>query len=125
MIKSVFAVKFLIIQTLMLCLLVPGADCQNSYEQGKIVIKFQQDVPEESAVKLIKQLNLEIIGKYYFEPPSIYFNVEDNVDTFIKELKKEPIVSSVTKGERLKQNDREGTVVRVKFKKGADLKQIE
>ena len=119
------SLKILIISSFILSLCVSSVHCQNDYEEGKIVVIFNKEVSEETAVKFIKHFNLEITGKYYFEPPSIQFNVESDVDSFIREIKRDLIVSSVTKGRQVEVNGREGTVVRVIFKRGTDAEKID
>jgi len=111
-VKTIF--KSLIIGSFISCIFAAGVHCQNDYEQGKIVVMFNKEVSEETAVKFIKRFNLEITGKYYFGPPSIQFNVEKDVDSFIRDIKRDPIVSSVMKEQKLEVNGREGTIVRIK-----------
>lgn len=117
--------RFLIIAILTLYLFSTPAYCEYKHEQGKIAIAFKSDVSEEDAVDFVKKINLEIVIKGSFGPPSIHFNIESGLDSFIREIHREPIVNSVYKGERLKIDDREGNVVRIKFRPGTGLDQIE
>ena len=100
------------------------AFCQDDYERGKIAITFKDDVPEKDADAFAKRLGLEVFRRGNFEL-SLQFNVESNVGAFASQLRKEAIVDTVAKGEKLTIGEKEGTVVRVKFYKGADKKQIE
>ena len=77
---------------------------------------FKPDITEKDAVTFVKRFNLAILRKNGFESSAFHLNIENNVDAFIKEIQKEPLVSSAVKGETLELNGRKGTVVRVKFK---------
>jgi hypothetical protein len=123
--KKTILAEFLIISIINLFLFSPSAYCGNGYAKGKIAITFNSDVAEKDAVDFINRFNLGIIRKGGFGLPSLQFNIGSNVDTLINEIQKESIVSSVAKGEKLKIEDREGTVAKIKFKVGTELKEVE
>ena len=123
--KRNLLIQYLIALITALFLFPASTYCSNYYVKGKIAVTFKSDVEEEKAIDFIKRLNLKIIRKGGFDLPSLEFNVESNIDSFINEVKKEPIVGSATKGEELKTQGRVGMVVKVKFKTGTEFEQVE
>jgi len=117
--------KLIIIVSLILSLFSPAAYCGDDYIAGEAAVIFKADIKEEDAVNFVRKFNLQILRKNGFDPASLHLNIENNVDAFIKEIQKEPIVSSAVKGEELELNDRKGTVVRVKFKQNTGQDKIE
>lgn len=116
----------LITTALLLSLLFPPpAYCEGDHIAGKIAVMFKPNTKEEDAVGFVKKFNLEISARSGFEPASLHFNIENNSDAFIKEIQKEPLVSSAAEGEELELNGRKGRVVRVKFKQNAAQDKIE
>lgn len=114
-----------LISILILCFFPLIAHCETDYAAGEIAVTFKPDVKEEDAVDFVKRFNLEILRKNGFEPSSLHLNIENDVDAFVKEMRKEPLVSSAVKSEELELNGRRGMVVRVKFKQGAGQDKIE
>lgn len=117
--------RFLVIPILILIVFSSPSYCQDDYIQGRIAIVFKPEVFQDDASKFVKQFNLDILRIGNFDPPLIHFVIESDVDKFVGEIEREYIVSLVTKGERLEVNDREGTVVRVRFKRGVDKEKID
>lgn len=115
----------IILASLVFLLFSPAAHCGDDYIAGKVAIIFKPDIKEEAALDFIKKFNLEILRKNSFELPSLHLNIENNIDAFIKEIRKEPLVSSAVKGEELELNGRKGTVARVRFKQGTGQDKIE
>ena len=115
-----------IILILIVLVLCPAlAHSKDEHAPGKIAVRFKNGVNEEDAVRFIEQFGLEIINKIDFGIRCLDFNVEKDIDAFIKDLRKEDIVSSVSKGEKLAINQREGTVVKIRFKQGVERKRID
>lgn len=113
----------LIICILSLC--APCVHAQDEYAKGKVAVEFNWDITEEEAVKYVSRFQLEIIKKVNFGVRHLSFNIEEKIDDFVRAVQRERIVDSVTEGERLTIDNREGTVVRIKFKRGAGREEMD
>ncbi len=99
--------------------------CEESYAPGKIIIEFKLTAAEEEAVSFVSRFGLEIIKKVNFDILRLSFIIGKGVDDFVREARREPIVASVSEGEDLAMEGREGKVVRIRFKEGTDRKRID
>jgi len=113
------------IAILILSLFSPSVYSEDDYARGKIAVEFKSKVAEKEAVEFISQFDLEIIKKVNFGIRHLSFNIEKNIDNFIRAVQRERIVASVTEGEGLTIDGREGTVVRIKFKRGTSRKKMD